>query len=165
MTERIRNVLILCTGNSARSIIGEALVNALGAGRFKGFSAGARPTGRVNPHALALLREKGHDVSGLRSKSWDEFTQPRAPVMDFVFTVCDSAAGEPCPVWPGAPVRAHWGLPDPAAVHGDEAAIRAAFEKAYAQLARRVEAFISLPLDELSPRELQHALRAIGELP
>ena len=159
MSENVRNILILCTGNSARSIIGEVLVNALGAGRFRGFSAGARPTGRVNPHALALLREKGHDVSGLRSKSWDEFARPDAPRMDIVITVCDSAASEPCPLWPGTPLRLHWPLPDPAAVHGDDAAIRAAFEKTYEQLTRRLQTLMSLPLDKLSPEELKQKLR------
>jgi len=159
MGENVRNILILCTGNSARSIIGEVLVNALGAGRFRGFSAGARPTGRVNPHALALLREKGHDVSGLRSKSWDEFARPDAPRMDIVITVCDSAASEPCPLWPGAPLRLHWPLPDPAAVHGDDAAIRAAFEKTYEQLTHRLQTLMSLPLDKLSPEELKQKLR------
>ncbi len=124
-----RNVLILCTGNSARSIIGEVLFNDLGQDRFRGYSAGANPTGQVNPHALAILREKGHDTTGLRSKSWEEFTGPRAPRIDFVFTVCDNAARAPCPVFPGPAVRANWPIPDPAAIRGSEADIRAAFAR------------------------------------
>ena len=163
MTRTAANILILCTGNSARSIIGEVLINHLGAGRFRGYSAGSNPTGKVNPHALALLAEKGHDTSGLRSKSWDEFARPDAPHMDFVFTVCDSAASEPCPVWPGAPVQAHWGIPDPAAAQGGEDEIRAAFELAYGQLTRRIKAFMALPLDEMKPQEKKQKLAEIGK--
>lgn len=136
------NLLILCTGNSARSILAEALFNARGGGRVRAFSAGSQPTGVVNPHALALLERQGVDVAGLRSKSWDAFEGPDAPAMDAVITVCDSAASEACPVWPGAPVRAHWGLPDPAGIEPDDAAVKA-FEATWRALEARVDAVLS----------------------
>ncbi|HFQ15829.1 MAG TPA: metalloregulator ArsR/SmtB family transcription factor [Rhodobacteraceae bacterium] len=159
---RLKNVLILCTGNSARSILGEALVNRLGKGRFRGYSAGSAPTGKVNPFALRLLRDKGYDTSHFRSKSWDEFAAEGAPPIDYVFTVCDNAAGEACPVWPGHPARAHWGLPDPAAATGSDANIMQAFEQAYESLEKRIAAFIALPLDRLSDERLKTELAAIG---
>jgi arsenate reductase len=137
------NVLFLCTGNSARSILAEAYLNARGKDRFRAFSAGSRPNGRVNPFALELLRANRLDVSGLRSKSWDEFAAPGAPKLDFVFTVCDNAAGEACPLWPGHPVTAHWGVEDPAAVGGSDDEKRAAFRKAYCELSRRIDGFLS----------------------
>jgi arsenate reductase len=136
------NVLFLCTGNSARSILAEAYLNFAGGGRFRAFSAGSHPGGTVNPLALELLREKGIPTSGLRSKSWDEFAKPDAPRLDFVFTVCDNAAGEVCPLWPGKPVKAHWGVPDPAAAHGSEAEKRRAFLDAFTLLSGRIDAFL-----------------------
>jgi arsenate reductase (thioredoxin) len=163
MSEKQYNVLVLCTGNSARSILGEVLFNTLGRGRFKAYSAGSRPAGRVNPFALELLQERGHDIAGLRSKSWDEFAAPGAPEIDFVFTVCDNAAGETCPVWPGKPATAHWGIPDPAHVEGDEAR-RAAFRKAYEQLARRIQLFMSLPIGKLDKLILKEKLAEIGRI-
>ncbi len=163
------NVLILCTGNSARSIIGEVLVNDLGRNNgqvfFRGYSAGADPTGRVNSHALAILREKGHDTTGLRSKGWEEFTGDGAPRIDFVFTVCDNAARQPCPVFPGPAVRSNWPIPDPAAAQGSDADIRAAFLTAYEQLHRRITAFMALPLDELDDATLHTELTRIAHLP
>ncbi len=163
MSEKQYNVLVLCTGNSARSILGEVLFNTLGKGKFKAFSAGSKPAGKVNPGAIELLQEKGLSTEGLRSKSWDEFSQPGAPEFDFVFTVCDNAAGEVCPVWYGAPVTAHWGIPDPAHVEGDEAR-RAAFRKAYEQLARRIQLFMSLPFDKLDKLTLKGKLAEIGRV-
>jgi len=161
---RTLNVLFLCTGNSARSILAEAITNYLivGQGRFRGFSAGSHPKGAVNPHALDLLREQGLSVEGLRSKSWDEFAGPEAPVMDFVFTVCDQAAAEACPYWPGQPVTAHWGLPDPAAVEGSDDEIRRAFRDAFLVLKRRIELLASLPLEGLSGLALKERLAQIG---
>ncbi len=138
----VTNVLFLCTGNSARSILAEAILNRRGGGRFVGFSAGSQPRGEVHPMALALLREKGHDVSALRSKSWDEFARPGAPHMDHVVTVCDNAAGEACPIWPGRPAKSHWGLPDPAAVE-DDAAQRRAFTDTYAALDREIAELVA----------------------
>jgi arsenate reductase len=138
----VRNVLFLCTGNSARSILAEAFLNSAGKGRFRAFSAGSHPTGKVNPFALDLLETKGIGTAGLRSKSWDEFAQPGAPKMDFVFTVCDSAAGEVCPVWPGHPAKAHWGVPDPAAVQGSDEQKRKAFLEAFTQLSNRIRLFM-----------------------
>ncbi len=163
VAEKQYNVLVLCTGNSARSILGEVLFNTLGKGKFKAFSAGSKPAGKVNPGAIELLREKGLSTEGLRSKSWDEFSQPGAPEFDFVFTVCDNAAGEVCPVWYGAPVTAHWGIPDPAHVEGDEAR-RAAFRKAYEQLARRIQLFMSRPIDKLDQLTLKGKLAEIGRV-
>lgn len=159
-----KHVLVLCTGNSARSILGEALFNALGNGRVKAFSAGSKPMGAVHPAALRLLRRRQFDVSGLRSKSWDEFAQAGAEPIDIVITVCGNAAGEACPVFPGRAVRAHWGLPDPASVKGGEAAEDDAFERTYDLLKRRVEAFLALPIDSMSAGDLQRALHAIGAM-
>jgi arsenate reductase (thioredoxin) len=163
MTDRTWNVLFLCTANSARSVLAEAIVNRVGAGRFRGFSAGSHPRGAVNPVALELLRQLGHPVAGLRSKSWDEFAAPGAPALDFVFTVCDNAAGETCPYWPGQPVTAHWGIPDPAAVDGADAQKMLAFREAYRALERRIQAFAGLPLESLDRMSLQSRLDAIGK--
>lgn len=146
MTERTTNILVLCTGNSARSILGEAIINRLGAGRFQAYSAGSFPKGAVHPGALRLLARHGYPTDGLRSKSWDEFAAPGAPPIDVVITVCDSAAGETCPVWPGHPIKAHWGLPDPAATEGDDDAVDTAFEAAHAALTRRIARLIELPI-------------------
>lgn len=163
MSEQPYSVLVLCTGNSARSILGEVLFNKLGGGRFKAYSAGSHPAGKVNPGALEWLQANGHSTEGLRSKSWDEFSQPGAPEFDFVFTVCDNAAGEVCPVWYGAPMTAHWGIPDPAQVEGDEAR-RAAFKKAAEQLARRIQLFIQLPIDRMERVLLKQKLDEIGRI-
>jgi len=161
MTEKRYNVLVLCTGNSARSILGEVLFNTLGKGKFNAYSAGSKPAGRVNPGALEWLQQQGYSTEGLRSKSWDEFAAPGAPEFDFIFTVCDNAAGEACPLWPGKPATAHWGIPDPAHVEGDEAR-RAAFRKAAEQLARRIQMFMSLPIDKLDKLVLKDKLAEIG---
>ncbi|MEE2527307.1 arsenate reductase ArsC [Hyphobacterium sp. HN65] len=160
------NILFLCTGNSARSIVAECLLNRMGDGRFRAYSAGSMPAGKVHPQALALLNSLGHETGALRSKSWDEFSADRAdaPQMHFVFTVCDRAGAEVCPVWPGQPVNAHWGLPDPAAATGSEAEIRLAFAAAYRALERRIEAFISLPIESLNRLSLTSRLREIGQL-
>jgi arsenate reductase len=164
MTEtKIYNVLFLCTGNSARSILGEAIMDRVGAGKFKGLSAGSDPKGQVNPHALLLLESLQHDTSVLRSKSWNEFAKPGAPPLDFVFTVCDNAASEVCPVWPGQPMSAHWGLPDPAAATGTDAEIAAAFAETYRHLRNRISAFCALPFDSLDRLSLQSRLSAIGK--
>lgn len=162
MLDQPYNVLFLCTGNSSRSIMAEAILNSEGGGRFRAFSAGSRPTGAVNPHARDLLVRMGHDVTGLRSKSWDEFAGPGAPEFDFVFTVCDNAAGEACPVWTGSPVTAHWGIPDPAAATGSPAEIALAFDDAYRMLAKRIGLFVALPLESLDKVALRHHLHAIG---
>lgn len=156
------NILVLCTGNSARSILGEVLFNTRGAGRFKAYSAGSHPTGRVNPFAIETLQSLRLPTEGLRSKSWDEFAQPGAPELDFVFTVCDNAAGETCPYWPGQPVTAHWGLEDPAAVQGSDEDKREAFRKTAMMLNRRIELFASLPLDKLDRMALTTKLGEIG---
>ena len=156
------NVLFLCTGNSARSIVAEALLGKLGAPRFRAFSAGSRPVGRVNPFAERELRIMGVDPTGFRSKSWDEFAAPGAPELDIVITVCDNAAGEACPVWPGQPVAAHWGFPDPAAVEGDDGTKQRAFAQVAHQLRTRIQLLLSLPVDELDRRALQARVRAIG---
>ena len=163
MSEKQYNVLVLCTGNSARSILGEVLFNTLGKGKFKAYSAGSKPAGKVNPGALEWLMTNGHSTEGLRSKSWDEFAAPGAPQFDFVFTVCDNAAGEVCPVWYGSPMIAHWGIPDPAHVEGDEAR-RAAFNKAAEQLARRIQLFLSLPIEKLDKLALKEKLAEIGRI-
>ena len=164
MTERSYNVLFLCTGNSARSILAEAILNEAGKGRFRAFSAGSHPAGRVNPYAIELLGRHGLRVDDLRSKNWDEFAEPGAPQIDFVFTVCDNAAGEVCPVWPGRPVTAHWGVEDPAAVEGSDDEKRRAFAKTYAQLSRRISLFASLPLAALDALAIKRELDAIGKL-
>ncbi len=162
MSARIYNVLFLCTGNSARSILAEAILGRLGAGRFRAFSAGSFPKGEVHPAALRLLDQLDYDTSGFRSKSWDEFSRTEAPQLDFIFTVCGNAAGETCPVWPGKPMTAHWGLPDPAAVEGSEAEIAAAFADTYRMLTNRIELFLALPLDAIDGMSLQNRLRDIG---
>ncbi len=156
------NVLFLCTGNSARSILAEAVLNAGGQGRFRAYSAGSHPTGRVNPLALALLQRAGFATQGLRSKSWEEFAGPAAPRLDFVITVCDNAAGEVCPVWPGQPMTAHWGVADPAAVEGPEAIKMQAFRDALAVLERRIGLFTSLPISGLDRMALTERVREIG---
>jgi len=161
MSEKTYNVLVLCTGNSARSILGEVLFNKLGKGRFKAYSAGSKPAGKVNPGALEWMQANDFSTEGLRSKSWDEFSAPGAPEFDFVFTVCDNAAGEVCPVWYGSPMTAHWGIPDPAHVEGDEAR-RAAFKKAAEQLTRRIQLFLSLPIDKLDKLTLKEKMNEIG---
>ena len=164
-TQRTYNVLVLCTGNSARSIMGEALFNTLGAGRFTAYSAGSHPSGRVNPFAIEQVRALGYATEHLRSKSWDEFAGPDAPQMDFVVTVCDNAAGEVCPVWPGHPVTAHWGFPDPAAVEGSDEEKRVAFARTLQQIRTRVQLFLSLPLDTLDRMAIEQRMRAIGQEP
>jgi protein-tyrosine-phosphatase len=158
------NVLFLCTHNSARSIIAECVMNRLGMGRFKGYSAGSQPSGRVHPFAIELLRGLNYDTSNLRSKSWHEFTQPGAPELDFVFTVCDNAANEVCPVWPGQPMSAHWGLPDPSAVEGSDAEKHFAFADTHRMLYQRISIFTSLPLSSLDKLSLQHRLNEIGRM-
>jgi arsenate reductase len=165
MTDRTYDVLFLCTGNSARSILGEALLNSLGQGRFRAYSAGSHPGGRVNPFALELLAKNGLPTQGLRSKSWDEFAAPGSPAFDFIFTVCDSAAAETCPVWPGHPMSAHWGIPDPAAVEGEDEAKRKAFRDAFVRLQRRISLLINLPLHSLDKLSLQKRLSEIGKEP
>jgi arsenate reductase len=159
------NVLILCTGNSARSIIGEALFNTMGAGRFKAYSAGSHPTGRVNPFAIEQVRALGYPVENLRSKSWDEFAAAGAPQLDFVITVCDNAAGEACPLWPGQPITAHWGFPDPAAVKGTDDEKRAAFALTLRQMRNRVQLFVSLPLETLDSLAIENKMRDLGKQP
>jgi protein-tyrosine-phosphatase len=156
------NVLFLCTGNSARSIMAEAILNSLGKGKFKSFSAGSHPSGRVNLFALELLEKNRLPTSGLRSKDWTEFSRPGAPFMHFVFTVCDQAAAERCPVWPGQPMTAHWGIQDPAAVEGTDDVKRTAFLRAYSELYRRISLFICLPFDTLSGLALKEKLQEIG---
>jgi protein-tyrosine-phosphatase len=155
------NVLFLCTGNSARSILAEAILNTQGMGRFRAYSAGSFPKGQVHPAAIALLKDLDYETEGFRSKSWDEFSAPDAPPLDFVFTVCDNAAGEVCPVWPGQPMTAHWGIEDPAAVEGDGQA--QAFWNAYQQLQRRIQLFLALPLEDIDELSLQNRLKDIGK--
>ena len=158
------NVLFLCTGNSARSILAESILNRLGAGKFKAYSAGSQPTGKVNPLALNLLRKTNYDVSKLRSKSWDEFATPNAPKLDFVFTVCDDAANEVCPIWPGQPMTAHWGIQDPAAVQGSDESKRKAFLRAFTELSTRINLFMSMPIAKLDRLALKKKLEEIGRL-
>jgi arsenate reductase len=155
-------VLFLCTGNSARSILAEAILDRLGKGRFTAYSAGSRPAGKVNPHAIALLQKFDYPTGEFRSKSWDEFAGPGSPEMHFVFTVCDSAAGESCPVWPGHPMTAHWGIADPASVTGTDEEKQAAFAEAYLQLQERIERFLELPFAALDKEDLRRALADIG---
>jgi arsenate reductase len=163
MPDKVYEVLVLCTGNSARSILAEALINHRGAGRFRAYSAGSHPTGRVNPFAVAMLQRFGLPTEGLRSKSWNEFAGPGSPRLDFIFTVCDNAAGEVCPLWPGQPITAHWGVPDPAAVEGTDERKLQAFEDTFRILERRVSRFVDLPLSSLDTRDLVRVLRNIGE--
>ena len=158
------NILVLCTGNSARSILGEALIARKGADRVRAFSAGSQPKGVPHPGALRLLEREGYDISAFRSKSWDEFAAPDAPRIDIAITVCGNAAGEACPLFIGAPVRAHWGLPDPADVAGDDAAVDAAFAETYRLLNMRVRAMLTLPLETMTPAERRDALNAIGAM-
>ena len=163
MDQRSYNVLFLCTGNSARSILAESLLNEMGRGRFRAYSAGSHPAGRVNPFALELLGKNHFPAGDLRSKSWDEFALPEAPHFDFVITVCDNAAGEVCPVWPGQPMTAHWGIPDPAAVDGNDETKRRAFVQAMEQLQRRISMFVNLPFATLEGMKLEQAVREIGK--
>jgi arsenate reductase (thioredoxin) len=164
MADRPYNILFLCTANSARSIIAEAILSKIGAGKFRAFSAGSHPRGQINPHALQLLQSLGYDISNFRSKSWSEFADPGAPLLDFVFTVCDNAAGETCPVWPGQPMTAHWGVPDPALAIGTSAEIALAFKDTYRMLNQRIGIFAVLPLCSLDRLSLQHKLREIGQM-
>ncbi len=163
MTEKVYKVLFLCTGNSARSILAEAILKREGLGRFESFSAGSQPKGEVHPYAIDLLRNWNYPTGELRSKSWDEFGGPEAPELDFVFTVCGNAAGEVCPVWPGQPMTAHWGVPDPAAVEGSEAERRVAFSEAFRMLFNRISVFVNLPIASLDKLALQARLREIGD--
>jgi len=162
VAERIYNVLFLCTGNSARSILAESLINSWGRGRFRGFSAGSYPKGQVHPIAVELLKRMNLSAEGLRSKSWSEFSTPEAPPLDFVFTVCDRAAGETCPVWPGQPMSAHWGVDDPAAVEGTDSDQWLGFREAFRELENRIKIFVSLPIHSLDRIKLQERLNAIG---
>ncbi len=162
MADRPYNVLFLCTGNSARSIIAEAILNKVGAGKFRAYSAGSHPKAHVHPETIRLLQGLGYDTAGLRAKSWDEFTGPGAPEFDFVFTVCDNAAAETCPLWPGHPMTAHWGVPDPAAATGEAAELALAFKDAYRMLHRRIGIFAALPLRSLGQMTLQNKLKEIG---
>jgi arsenate reductase len=158
------NVLFLCTGNSARSILAEAILNKTGAGKFQAYSAGSQPKGEVNPHALQLLQSLGYETAEMRSKSWDEFAKDGAPKFDFVFTVCDNAAAESCPVWPGQPMTAHWGIADPAEATGTPAEVSLAFKEAYRLLNQRISVFTALPLRSLDQLSLKHRLKQIGEM-
>lgn len=162
MDDRVFNVLFLCIGNSARSILGEAILNRLGQGRFRAYSAGSQPKGEVHPYTIDLLKSLNHDTAFARSKNWEEFARPGAPEMNFVFTVCDSAANESCPVWPGQPMTAHWGIPDPAAAEGTEAEKRLAFADAYRMLNNRISIFVSLPMQTIDRLALQKRLDEIG---
>ena len=164
MSARPFKVLFLCTGNSARSIMAEAILNKLGAGKFRAYSAGSQPKGRVNPHTIQLLQGLGYGTSGFRSKSWSEFAKPGAPALDFVFTVCDNAAGEICPVWPGQPMTAHWGIPDPAEAKGSPAEVALAFKDAYLMLSQRIAIFAALPIRSLDQLSLQARLEEIGRM-
>ncbi len=164
MADRPYNVLFLCTGNSARSILAEAILNEVGDGKFRAFSAGSQPKGQIHPLTLQLLRDLQYDIGGLRSKSWNEFAKPGAPPLDFVFTVCDNAARETCPVWPGQPMTAHWGIPDPAAATGSVAEVGLAFKDAHRMLRQRIAAFAALPVKSLDRLSLQAKLRDIGRM-
>lgn len=164
MSDKVYNVLFLCTGNSARSILAEAILEREGQGKFHAFSAGSQPKGEPHPLALELLSQLEHDTSGLRSKSWDEFAEPDAPAMDFIITVCDNAAGEACPVWPGRPAAAHWGIADPAAIEGSTDRQREGFARAYAQMSARIVKFTALKFDTLSAEELKKQLADIGAM-
>lgn len=164
MPEKQLNVLFLCTHNSARSVIAEVILNKLGRGKFRAYSAGSHPSGKINPHVLQMLIVLGYDVSGLRSKSWSEFANPGAPVLDFVFTVCDNAAGEACPAWPGQPMTAHWGLPDPSLATGNDAEIAYAFNETHRMLSMRIGIFVALPFKKLAAMSLQAKLRDIGRM-
>ena len=164
MSDKVYNVLFLCTGNSARSILAEAILNHVGKGQFRAYSAGSHPGGKVNPWAIELLARQGLEVADLRSKSWDEFAAPGAPYIDFVFTVCDNAAGEVCPIWPGKPMTAHWGIEDPAAVEGSDEDKRKAFSKAFGEMSRRISLLASLPLAKLDAMAIKRELHKIGKL-
>jgi len=164
MRNREFNVLFLCTGNSARSIMGECAINRCGKGKFRGFSAGSHPTGIVHPMTLELLKELNYETVGLRSKSWEEFTRPDSPSLDFVFTVCDQAAGEVCPIWPGQPITAHWGVSDPVAFVGSDAVKRRFFRRSYTELQNRIKIFTSLPIDALDRFALERRVREIGKV-
>jgi arsenate reductase len=165
MSEKTYNILFLCTGNSARSIMAEALVTTMSAGRFTGFSAGSTPGGQVNPFAIEKVKETGYPLENLRSKSWDEFGKPDAPHMDFVITVCNNAAGEVCPIWPGHPATAHWSFEDPAAVEGSDDAKRAAFSKIFKQVMGRLSTFLAIPVHTLEKHAIQSEMKKIGETP
>ena len=158
------HVLFLCTGNSARSIIAEAILNRIGGGKFRAYSAGSQPRGELNPRTLELLKDYRYDTDGLRSKSWLEFTEPGAPMFDFILTVCDNAAGEACPIWPGRPASAHWGIPDPAEAKGTDTEIAEAFKTAHQRLLERISMFIALPLDTMDAETLKSSLRMIGSI-
>jgi len=164
MRDQLYKVLFLCTGNSARSIIAEAILNKIGAGKFVAYSAGSKPKGQVNPYTIALLQSLGYETSRMRSKSWHEFAKPGAPALDFAFTVCDNAAGETCPVWPGQPMTAHWGVPDPAEAIGSPAEIALGFKDAYRMLNQRIGIFVALPIRSLDQLSLQERLKAIGRM-
>ncbi len=165
MADKVYNVLFLCTGNSARSILAESIINKLGKGKFRGFSAGSHPKGQVHPIALTLLRQLDFPTDGLRSKSWDEFAAPNTPHLDFVYTVCDNAAGEVCPAWPGQPMTAHWGIPDPAAAQGTDVEKGFAFREAFRLMETRIKLFLSLPLASIDRMRLKERLDAIGRTP
>lgn len=165
MNEKTWNVLFLCTGNSARSIMAEALVTTMSKGRFRGYSAGSQPGGTVNPYAIEQVQATGYPLDNLRSKSWDEFAAPDAPRMDFIITVCDNAAGEVCPVWPGQPLTAHWGFADPAAVQGSDEEKRAAFHRIFRQIAARVGSFVNLPVAMLEKNAIKREMDQIGNTP
>lgn len=164
MSDKIFNVLFLCTGNSARSVLAESILNRVGEGKFRAFSAGSHPKGEIHPNALSELKRHDHDTTHLRSKDWSEFGTPESPEIDFVFTVCDNAAAEVCPVWPGHPVTAHWGLADPAAETGDDGAKQRVFAQTYRELYERISTFVNLPLETLDPPSLQRELNRIGHL-
>jgi len=165
MAQPVYNVLFLCTGNSARSVMAEVLLSKLGEGRFRAYSAGSHPAGKVNPFTLELLKANGHSLEGLRSKSWDDFAKPGAPKIDFVITVCDDAAGEVCPIWPGQPLTAHWGFQDPAAFEGSDEEKRRLFRRVYQQIDNRLRVFLSLPMASLDRLSLHQKVKDIGKAP